>query len=241
MSKICLINQPAGLGDILFCQKIAHVALQEFGCEKVIWPISEVYDYLPEYIFQPKVFFESKTQETNLGRNIINTDELLYIPLVTSDAVINHSDMRAHGHIKYKFFYNTDFRDWKNYFSLKRNLQRESKLIEFLNLNNDEPFNLINRNFGTPPNFVTNNRINPSNGLRNINMDILPGFNIFDWIGIIEKATEIHTMETSLYYILEKLGIEKNVYIYSKYTYQYGQHDNYEYMKPHCSKNWNYV
>ena len=50
MSKICIINQPAGLGDILFCQKIAHVALQEFGCDKVVWPVSEVYNYLHEYI-----------------------------------------------------------------------------------------------------------------------------------------------------------------------------------------------
>lgn len=241
MSKICLINQPAGLGDILFCQKIAYVALQEFGCEKVVWPVSEVYNYLSEYVSQPNVYFETKNQEPNLGKNIINTEELLYIPLVSSDSVINHSDMRAHGHIKYKFFFNTEYKDWKNYFSLKRNFERELELIKYLNLNINEPFNLINRNFGTPPNFKINNNIEPSNNLKNIYMDILPGFNIFDWIGVIEKATEIHTMETSLYYILEKLGIENNVYIYSKYTFQYGQQDNYEYMKSHCSKNWNYV
>lgn len=241
MSKICIINQPAGLGDILFCQKIAHVALQEFGCDKVVWPVSEVYNYLHEYISQPNVFFEPKTQETNLGKSIINTEELLYIPLVSSDIVTSHTDMRAHGHIKYKFFFNTDYHDWKNYFSLNRNLERESKLIEFLKLEDNEPFNLINRNFGTPPNFKTNDHINPLNGLKNIYMDIVPGFNIFDWIRVIEKAKEIHTMETSLYYILEKLGIEENVYIYSKYTSQYGQKDDYEYMKSHCSKNWNYV
>jgi hypothetical protein len=90
---------------------------------------------------------------------------------------------------------------------LKRNLEKESKLIEFLKLEDNEPFNLINRNFGTPPNFKTNDHINPLNGLKNIYMDILPGFNIFDWIRVIENAREIHTMETSLYYILEKLGI----------------------------------
>jgi len=241
MSKTCLINQPAGLGDILFCQKIAYLALHEFGCDEVIWPVSEVYNYLPEYISQPKVFFKTKTQEPNLGKNIINTDELLYVPLITSDSVISHSDMRAHGHIKYKFFFNKDYHDWKNYFSINRNIEREINLIRTLKLDINEPFNLINRNFGTPPNFLTNHQINPSNGLKNIYMDIVPGFNIFDWIGVIEKATEIHTMETSLYYILEKLGIEENVYIYSKYTFQHGEYDNYEYMKSHCSKNWNYV
>lgn len=70
---------------------------------------------------------------------------------------------------------------------------------------------------------------------------IIPGFTIFDWLKIIENAIEIHSMETSLYYILEKLGIEKNVFIYSKYKYQNNLFDDYSYMKNHCSKKWNYV
>ena len=45
MSKICFINQPAGLGDILFCQKIARRAITDFNCETVYWAVSNTYNY----------------------------------------------------------------------------------------------------------------------------------------------------------------------------------------------------
>lgn len=240
MSKIAYITQPAGLGDILFCQKIARRAIEEFNCEKVIWDVLPEYHYLQDYIINNNVFF-NVGYGLSLGRKIIDNDEMLYIPLLTSDRVVSYPDPRAHGYIKYSFFNNTDWSDWKNYFEIKRNYERENKLIDKLGLDINEKYNLINPNFGTPPNFIKNDNISPNNEYKNIYMDILPDINIFDWLTILENATEIHTMETSLYYILEKLNIENNVYIYSKYTYQMGSKDNYEYMKSHCSDKWNYV
>ena len=41
MSKICLINQPSGLGDIFFSQKIAQKWL-DAGYE-VVWPVEDHY------------------------------------------------------------------------------------------------------------------------------------------------------------------------------------------------------
>jgi hypothetical protein len=239
MSKICKINQPIGLGDILFCQKIAHRAINEFGCEKVLWPVSNVYNYIGDYIINHGVDFS--VGSINLGEQIINEDDVLYIPLETSDRQTSVDNPRAHGHIKYKFFYDTDWSDWKNYFEIKRNFEREKNLMEKLSVDINNPYNFINPHFGTPPQNLTNKNIKPKNDYRNIYMDIIPDVNIFDWIGIIENAAEIHTMETSLYYILEKLGIDKNVFIYSKYKFQLGQNDDYSYMKPHCSPKWNYV
>jgi len=241
MDKVAIINQPAGLGDIIFCQKIAYRAINEFGCDKVLWPILDVYNYLPNYILQKNVFFLGQSEIINMGTSIINDDKLLYIPLVSSDLVTPNYDSRAHGHIKYKFFHNTDYSDWKDYFKIVRNFNRENDLIKFLNLDITQPYNFINCNFGTPPNHLSNKNITPNNNYNNVYMDIIPGFTIFDWLTIIENSSEIHTMETSLYYILEKLGIEKNVYIYSKYKFQHNQYDDYGYMKNHCSKKWNYV
>lgn len=239
MPKICQINQPAGLGDILFCQKIARIAINEFGCDRVVWPVWNVYNYINEYIVNQGVEFP--VGNIDLGEHIINNDETLYIPLFTSDRLVSVQNPYAHGHIKYKFFYDTDWSDWKNYFEIKRNYEREKKLVGQLGIDINEPYNFINPNFGTPPGNIVNKRIKPQNGYKNITMDIIPNVHIFDWLTIIENATEIHTMETSLYYILEKLGIEDNVYIYSKYKYQLGLNDDYGYMKPHCSPKWNYV
>ena len=241
MSKICQINQPEGLGDILFCQKIAHRALTEFGCEKVIWNVSPIYSYLKDYLIHENVFFEPSSHQVSHSEEIINNDELLYIPLLTSDRKSNYPDNRAHGHIKYKFFFDTNFLDWKNYFEIKRNLERENELINRLGININEPYNFINPCYGTPPNFRKNDKISPKNDYPNISLEIIPDVHIFDWLTIIENAKEIHTMETSLYYLIEKLSIEDNVFIYSKYSYQNGSIDDYSYMKSHCSPKWNYM
>ena len=43
--KICLIRQPAGLGDILFCQKIADKIKNKYNI-KVLWPVIDGYSFL---------------------------------------------------------------------------------------------------------------------------------------------------------------------------------------------------
>ena len=37
--KPCIIKQPAGIGDVFFLQKIAHV-YRDYGCE-IIWPLRD--------------------------------------------------------------------------------------------------------------------------------------------------------------------------------------------------------
>ena len=70
-------------------------------------------------------------------------------------------------------------------------------------------------------------------------MDFYEGVTLFDWIKIFENAEEIHTVETSVYYILEKLNLEK-VYIYAKPTPENRAND-FSYMKEHCSNKWTYI
>ena len=57
---------------------------------------------------------------------------------------------------------------------------------------------------------------------------------------IAENAQEIHTMETSLCYLLEKINLT-NVFVYSKYTAENGLKDNFEYIKENYSKHWEYM
>ena len=48
MSKICLIRQPAGIGDIFFLQKIAKHYLS-LGYE-ILWPVISQFSYIKNYI-----------------------------------------------------------------------------------------------------------------------------------------------------------------------------------------------
>ncbi|NBW58602.1 hypothetical protein EBR43_12675, partial [bacterium] len=57
--KTVLIKQKAGLGDILFCQKIGQI-YQQRG-HPVIWPVAHTYNYITEYL--PQMQFADVTTD----------------------------------------------------------------------------------------------------------------------------------------------------------------------------------
>lgn len=247
--KVCVIKQPAGIGDIFFCQKIAQSVRTETVYKKIIWPVASTYSYLKDYMIAEGVEFVDENSEFsykevyNLNSlYMVQTDDYLFVPLQTSDYVQKtckcHNNHLAHGHMKYDFC-NVDYSDWKSYFNFKRDNKRENSLIEKVGLDITKPFNLINNNCGTYPNYGKREDLVPDNDYPNVYMDFYEGVNLFDWTKIFENAVEIHTVETSTYYILEKLNLE-NVYIYAKPTPQNRAND-FSYMKDHCNKNWKYI
>tara|TARA_S200002703_G_scaffold91620_1_gene79115 strand:+ start:4408 stop:5175 length:768 start_codon:yes stop_codon:yes gene_type:complete len=254
MEKTCIIKQPAGIGDILFCQKIAKIIQQETEYKKVIWPVSEQYAYLNDYLVSDGIEFPNVNEnfplkEVYLQKNFYMIEEknYLYVPLDYSSYVLTkcscHNNPRAHGHIKYNYC-EASYENWEDYFSIIRNFEKEDGLIKKLGLNDNEPFNLINSNCGTYPNHLTTHRIKPNNSYKNVEMSFQEGYTIFDWMGVFERAKEIHTMECGVYYILQKLKLD-NVFIYSKYTSEWddgmNRTDDFSYMKDHCNQNWSYI
>ena len=68
-------------------------------------------------------------------------------------------------------------------------------------------------------------------------MGFYDGFTLFDWIKVLEKSKEIHVVESSINYILEKENIEPSiVFIYSKHV-----PSSFNHVKHLFSKNWNYI
>ena len=244
MSKFCLIRQPAGIGDIFFCQKIAKTVLGTGEYNQIIWPVIPEYTYIANYMDTDNIKyidqnspFENRDLFFSQINNICIVGNCLYVPLQVCDASTPYHDRRANGHIKYRFFHDLPHLDWKDFLSFKRNTSRELNLVDKLGIDLSEKYNVVNKNYGSPPGMAIRNDVAPQNGHRNIEMNIYPGGHIFDWLTIFEHAQEIHTVETSLYYLLEKLNL-KNVSIYSKYI---GQGDSFEYMKDHCCKEWKYI
>ena len=220
--KTCLIRQPAGLGDIFFTQKIAKTVLKKKLADKIIWPVIKEYGYISNYLITPQIQYIVETEKflykqtyENSNPKILNTSELLYIPLQHADQTIKNCPIMQ---TKYKFCGNIDYKDWKNYFEFKRNIYREQELIKSLNINN-EPFNLINCNYGSKnlKNLNCRREIKVNNNYKNIYMEYKENDNIFDWIGVFEMAKEIHTVDTVLCYLLEKMNM-KNVILYSRTT-----------------------
>ena len=245
MEKILLIKQPAGIGDIFFCQKIAKTLQKETEYKKVIWPVASVYNYLNEYMVGDIDFVDETEnfpykdiylQET---RHNIQTEDFLLVPICWPplDVCSCHNNPLAHGHIKYNAA-NLDYSDWVDYFEFQRKKDKENELIEKLKIDLSQPYRVINKNFGTPPIHARTRDIQIEDDLPNIYMNFFPGATIFDWIKVLEKAKEIHTVEGSLIYILEKIKID-NVFLYSRY---FGQNDDFSYMKDNFyNTKWKYI
>ena len=214
--KTCLIRQPAGLGDIFFTQKIAKTILKENRAEKVIWPIIKEYSYLSDYMIGKDITYIDEN-ENFLFKNIyvsdpisiIDNSELLYIPLQRADRSIHDCPIMQ---TKYKFV-EMDYSDWLNHLEFKRNYERE-QILE-AHLKPQKPYVLINDSFGSKDYaYLKNKREMPPKD-NAIFMKYLGFDNVFDWLGLIEGAQEIHTVDTAWCYLLKKLGL-KNVTVYSR-------------------------
>jgi hypothetical protein len=216
MSKICLIKQPAGIGDIFFTQKIAKHFISE-GYE-VLWPVIEQFEFIKDYVkvdgltfinehndFPNKhLYFHGHNKPMEVDENF------LYLPIQHFDRNFPDDSVM---HAKYKMM-NMDYSDWLNYFTFERNIEREEKLIKYFGLENKE-FNFVNRMYGSPPD--SKPCVHMGDYEDSVEMQYLGWDNLFDWIGLLLKAKHIYTVETSLLYIISKLGL-KNVTVYSRHN-----------------------
>ena len=212
--KTCLIRQPAGLGDILFCQKIAHTYI-DMGYT-VIWPVISEFSCIGEYIKGPQ--FPTVDQEF-IGKSyykeykIIKTDDLIFIPLQDADRYYSGPIMNS----KY-LLADINFNDWQNYLKINRNPDKENKLLAEIGIDKNEPFIFTNTYYGSPPGYKEIQSV-PDFPIKTIKLQFLSGYSLFDWIGILKLAKEIHSVDTVLSYIIEVLPeIKCPLYLYSRYT-----------------------
>ena len=241
--KKIYIRQPAGLGDILYLQKIAHY-LSNNGYS-VIWPVISNFEYISKYIQIPNISFISfsslNEEEQNLFK--INKDyttkNYSYIPLNTICHYMNNCNRIMES--KYEFF-DIDHENWQNYVSITRNYERENKLKTFLNLKENEEFIFINKLFVSPPNTINVNfNINTSYKIIENKVEYLDMFEIFDFCWILENAKEIHTIDTSFCYLVECLKTVGDLYLYPRMINNNKQYKDYSYISNIYKKNWKYM
>lgn len=215
MSKICLIRQPAGIGDIFYTQKIAKSYISQGYT--VIWPVISEFEFIKDYVKTDNLIFVNENADFP-NRNIYigggsqptTIDETVYLPIQNFDRHYpNISVMKA----KYEMM-GMDSSDWVDYFEFERNLEREQKLIDHYGAQ-DKEFVFVNRMYGSPPD--SKPCVHMGQFENSIEMEYLGWDNLFDWIGLLIKAKHIYTVETSILYIISKLGL-KNVTVYSRHN-----------------------
>ena len=154
------------------------------------------------------------------------------MPLAPADRYFSGSVMLA----KYKLI-QTDWQDWADYFNFKRDKDKEDYIYyDYCKLKDNEKYIFVNKNYGTQPTSLICKYIHSSKfNEKVVNMEFLDNYTLFDWCKVIENACEIHTVETSLNYIIEKLQTTDKLYMYSKWS-----PPNFEHIKMLFKKPWNY-
>lgn len=191
--KNYVIDQPGCLGDILFTLKIAE-ELSKVG--NVYWNVFPIFwnNGISKII-----------SSANIGPNQPSYIEDAYILKLTDLCPAYDSELM----IKKYQSVGIEWEDWSNYLKYTRDSDKENFLLEQLNLKKGDPFILYNENLGQGSKHlgVVNTLPQDYDG-KIVKMEIIPGFNIFDWCSVFEQAEQIHTVDTSLQYVIETLSIK---------------------------------
>lgn len=200
---IIVPNQFFGLGDIIFEQTLVRNMLKEG--DKVIWPVAPAFTEGLNRAYPDFIFMDMNVLRLNMERkDEYEMNGARVLPLRYADYICK---VPYHMCMKSKYMlYNQPWEQWKDKAMWTRDEQKEKALFEALCLKDGESYNLINRFFRSD--CTGNAAIEVSNGNKNIEMQPYKGFSLFDWAYVLENATEIHTVSTSIIYVLELLALK---------------------------------
>lgn len=208
--KDIIFNQYFGIGDIIFIEPIMRSFFQRG--HKVVLPVLKKYMDIQPYF--PYITIVDK-DDLNIDydcKKVVVAEEHVVYPVRWSmeyfnDVLVN--TMRN----KYKMF-DIDLEVWRSTTWL-RHRWKENKLIKHLGLNTKEEYILVNNNFYSFDNKVRKFELDSK--LNVIQMEFIDGYNLFDWCTIIENATEIHTVNTSIIFLIEILELKaREIHLYSR-------------------------
>jgi hypothetical protein len=229
-SKLLIIQQAFGLGDIIWGQTIANDFTREGY--KILWPVVDGLEEglnraYPKVVFIPQSMMpQQMTNGTNLLGNIKTkvgfdyenkefTEEngILRLPMRYSEWLMG-KQYRFHMESKYSYL-GKDWHRWKEYAMPVRDKQREKKLMQVLALTKGERYRLLQTRYGTEGKYNINLALDSE--MRNVMLDYIPGYSLFDWCGVIENATVIHAVSSSSLYLFELLDLQaEHIHLYPR-------------------------
>lgn len=202
-----IVIQYFGLGDVVWCQTLVHNLSK---CDMVIWPVE---GHLVEGLNRayPLVFFvdRKKFDVDYNNREDYVLDGVRYLPLRWADtnAKVPYRECMME---KYRT-YGMDYHIWKQQAMWVRNKEKEDALYKHLGLEEGQEYTLVNRFFGT------NSQLVAPIQEKGIEMCTIPGYSIFDWTKVICNASQVHTVSTSILFMLELLDLNTpEIHIYAR-------------------------
>lgn len=211
-TKILVIQQYFGLGDVIWGQTIANDFIK--AGYKVIWPVLPALVEGLNRAYLDVVFVDhTKFIVDYENKEFKEIDGMMMLPMRYSESLMG-KPYKFHMESKYSFL-GKDWRTWKDGGKYQRSRQKETELCMELGIDFSKPYNLISTTFGNRGQYKL--EINVNNEYRNIELRNIPGYSLFDWSAIIENAETIHAVSSASLYLFELLTLSaKEVHIYNR-------------------------
>jgi hypothetical protein len=160
----------------------------------------------------------------------------IYVPLEYSDVYLRN----VPGNIAKYFYTNTPLDDYRKHFEVDRNIEREKFLIDTYRLYDE--FIIINENYTNVP---FKRPINISSNIKthymNIDQDRENGFTPFDWILALQNSKEIHSVGTSICYIIDKYCHNNSIFLYERRWQGMPRNYHADHLMVYRNPNWVYM
>lgn len=222
--KKIIINQTWGLGDILFIEPLYRY-LYELGLD-VIAPIQDGYIWMSEHIkyvnFVKSSEFNIDYERFDFGIAIVDGVELhdtIYLPTRFSDQIFRN--LNPHDPSASRYWMTDKYtvlglspKIWET-IKLERNFEKEQRLKEIILTDIEGEYDFCNSFYQNSLNINLNLENKVRTDLPVVSMRKVDGFSMIDWSSIIEEARSVHTVSTSLLYMIQSIyqkGKEYHIY-----------------------------
>jgi len=218
-----ILNQGAGLGDLIYIQSIAMDFIKRgVGCSIVATDI-----YMPIEKHFPHVTFIDKS---NFPREYDDNQERIVndvriIPMRFSDSLcqVPYRDC-----MKSKYMLvGMDWTKWKDDCVIERDKEAEDRLFyDVLGLSDGEIYTVVSENYHTGGRKQRQIEVKAE---RIVKVEFIEGFTHIDWLKVYQNATEIHAVSSSNIYLFELFEIKCPIHLYVRKPME-KNHANYEYL-----------
>ena len=218
-----VVNQYFGLGDILFIEPIYRY-LNDLGL-KVIAPIQDQYLWIQDHIgyvdFRGISEFDMDYERFDFGLLKYPSGEIVgdtaYLPLRFSDQI--YRDLRPHDSSASRYWMTDkysvlglDCNRWTS-IKLERNKEREEALKSIvLKEIGDSEYDFCNPFYQNTLNIGLNLESRVKREIPLVSMSKVEGYTMVDWSSIIQGARRVHTVSTSLLYMIQAIHQEGKEY-----------------------------
>lgn len=198
--KPIIVNQVRGLGDILFCAPLLREYIKRGYL--VIWPVVPEYigiaKYFPEFVMLPDYIVNINYNSKDRHHKGIEV-----LPLRFSDSITKTPYSLV---MKAKYdMVGMDFKMWRQLTWL-RDLKAEQELFDKLGITGE--YVLVNQVFRTDKTGAV--QIKPQTDKQIVTMRNIDGFTLLDWLLVMQRASEIYTVGTSINFMIDAPFAEIN-------------------------------